>query len=95
MPPLTPFARGVAQLQPGATGSDMAALLDHKAKRTTVLQWYAGRAAAPRWALQLLAAKIRLRVATPLAIAAELDAMPERPGLSAGAINIRRWNARR
>lgn len=91
---LTPFARALFELQPGATGRDAAALLDHRAKRTTVLQWIAGRAHAPRWALQILADKLTERAQTPLTIAAELRAMPDRPGLRAGAINLARYRAR-
>ena len=92
---MTPFAEGIEALQPGATGRDMVDLLDGRAKRTTALEWKSGRHRAPRWALQLLASKIRQRANQQAAIAARLDATPERPGYAAGAKNLAAYLARR
>lgn len=91
--PDTPFSRGVEALRPGATGSVIAALLDHRAERTVVLHWKAGRRQAPRWALQLLARKIREQALPALELANQLDNEKERLGLSAGALNLRRYHA--
>lgn len=95
MSDLTAFRRAVDAIEPGATGSKIAALLDHKAKRTTVLQWYAGRWHAPQWALHLLARKIRADALPRLAIADQLDNLPDRPGKSVGAKNLAAYLARR
>lgn len=92
--PLTAFPLAVRTLLPTATGSDIAALLDHRAKRTTVLQWMAGRAHAPRWALELLAAKLTARAEIDLAAARMAAGAKERPGLAAGAKNLAAWKAR-
>lgn len=91
----TAFARAVELLKPGASGSDIAAMLDHKATRFCVLNWKAGRANPPKWALELLAAKIRAQTEAPLAIADELERLPERAGRKAGTRNIMAYNARR
>jgi hypothetical protein len=73
----------------------IAALLEHKAERTVVLHWKAGRRQAPRWALQLLARKIREQALPALELADQLDKEKERLGLSAGALNLAKWRARR
>jgi hypothetical protein len=91
--PVTPFSRAVNTLQPGAGGRSIVKLLDGKAKRTAVLNWHAGRRHAPQWALQLLARKIRERSLSALELANQLDAQKERPGLSAGALNLRKYHA--
>ena len=89
----TIFRQAVEILKPGATGRDLIALLDGKAKRTTALDWLAGRAEAPQWALRLLAQKIEQDTAPRLEIAARLKAAPERIGKRAGAINLARYRA--
>jgi len=91
----TAFARAVELLKPGASGSDIAAMLDHRVTRFCALNWKAGRANAPRWALHLLAAKARARAEPHLAIASELESLPERVGRKAGTRNIMAYNARR
>src|SRR5216684_3006504 len=88
---VTRFARAVEALQPGAGGRSIAKLLDGRVTRHCALNWKAGRRRAPKWALDLLAAKIRAQAATPLAIAAEIDRAKERPGMQAGAINLARY----
>jgi hypothetical protein len=92
---LTAFPLAVEALLPGATGSQIAALLDHKAKRTTVLQWVAGRHPAPRWAMDILAAKHRARAAMHLAIAETADKAKPGPGKKAGTRNLLKWKAER
>jgi len=72
----------------------MAALLDNRAKRTTVLNWYAGIRQPPQWALQTLAIKIREQALPAIELAKQLDTQKERPGLKAGALNLAKWHAR-
>jgi len=93
--PVTPFARALNILKPGAGGSDIVKILDGRAKRTATLNWRAGRRQPPRWALQLLARKIRERALPMLSAADTLDNEKERLGLSAGALNLARWKANR
>ena len=95
MADFTAFSRAVELLQPGASGSDIAAMLDHKVTRFCALNWKAGRANPPAWALQILAAKLRAQTTKPLAIASELEALPERVGRKAGTRNIMAYNAKR
>lgn len=95
MPNLTPFQGAIEALKPDATGSDLVQLLDGKVKRTTALEWKAGRVVPPQWALQLLATKIHASVAPKLEAAAIAENQPERIGKRAGTLNIRRYNARR
>lgn len=91
----TPFARAINALQPGAGGHAIVKLLDGKAKRTTALGWRAGRRHAPQWALQLLARKIQDRANQLTAIASEARNEKERLGMSAGALNLAKWRARK
>ena len=93
MPDVTLFRSAVESLKPGATGTDMVALLDGKVKRTTALEWKAGRKHAPQWALHLLAQKIERETAPRMDLAARLKAAPERIGKRAGAINLARYRA--
>jgi len=93
--PPTAFRRAVTTLNPNATGRDMVRMLDGKAKRTTALDWYAGRHHAPRWALERLAHEIQARANELAAIAAEVRQTKERPGLKAGALNLAKWRARK
>ena len=93
--PLTPFAELAYTLNPGATGKDIVQLLDGRAERTLTLHWRAGRAHAPSWALQLLADKIEREARERLAIADRLRQTKERLGLSAGALNLRKYHASR
>lgn len=92
MAPPTPFAELVDILKPGATGSDMVALLDGRTQRTRTLDWKAGRYGPPAWAIDLLRAKLRQRHEKESAIAAR--AKPG-PGLQAGAKNLAVYLARR
>ena len=85
---LTAFRRAVEILHPGATGSDLVELLDGRAKRTTALQWQAGRCHAPRWAIETLVQKIRAQAESRAAIAQELESLPDRPGRKAGSRNL-------
>lgn len=95
MAPITPFARAVETLQPEAGGRAIVKLLDGKATRHAALNWKAGRCNAPRWALDLLAAKIRARSAAHNEIARQIESVPDRPGLQAGAQNLAKYLARR
>jgi hypothetical protein len=79
-------------LKPGATGRDIAELLDHRAKRTRVLGWKAGRRGPPQWAIDLLVARLTARNARDLAIAAKVKAGP---GLKAGARNLAAYRVRK
>lgn len=92
---VTLFAELVNALHPGAGGRTIAKLLDHRARRTAVLNWRAGRRGTPQWALDLLAAKLHARSTEHLAIVARAKQAPPRPSLKAGAANIRAWHARR
>jgi len=92
--PVTPFAAAIEHLHPGASGREVAALLDNRISRYVGCHWKAGRRQAPKWALDILAAKIQARADESAAIADRLRAAPERPGLKAGAINLARWRAR-
>ena len=94
MKPGTIFFELVETLHPGATGKTLVDLLDGKAGRVQALHWYAGRRGVPRWAIDLLAAKVQARAS---AIERTLEAArsaPERIGLSAGARNLAAWRAR-
>lgn len=79
-------------LKPGATGSDMVALLDGKAGRTVALDWKAGRYGPPAWAIELLRDKLARRHELERAIANK--AKPG-PGLKAGARNLAAYLATR
>lgn len=92
---MSPFRQAVDCLHPGATGRDLVELLDGRAKRNAALHWYAGRNNPPPWALQLLAAKLRASAEPLRAIARDLERIPERPGLRAGAKNLAAYLARR
>jgi len=92
---LTPFARAIETLKPGATGSDIAALLDHKVSRHCALNWKAGRHPPPAWALALLAQKVRAQASHRFAIAHDLDQMKTGPGRKAETRNIMAYNAKR
>lgn len=91
MAPVTGFAALCEALQPGASGSDIAKLLDHRAERTRICHWKAGRRGAPQWAIDLLRAKLTARHARELELASRAIAGP---GLAAGAKNLAAWKAR-
>jgi len=93
--PATLFAEAVEALQPGAGGRAIVKLLNGKAKRTSVLDWRSGRRQAPQWALRSLADQHRALANYHAALADQLDAQKERPGLSAGALNLAKWRARK
>jgi hypothetical protein len=95
LPADTPFAELAEVLHPGATGTDLAALLDGKAGRTVVLAWKAGRRGTPQWAIDLLREKLRQRHERERAISDKAAAAPARPGLKAGAKNLAAYLARR
>jgi hypothetical protein len=90
--PLTPFAELAYALRPGATGKDLVELLDGRAERTLTLHWRAGRVHAPMWAIELLASQLERRHERERAIVNRAR-QKERPGLSAGALNLARWRA--
>lgn len=92
---VTPFARAIEALEPGAGGRAISKLLDGRATRHAALNWKAGRRAAPKWALDLLAVKLRAKAAKPVTIAAELERIPPRLGQRAGAKNLAEYLARR
>lgn len=89
------FRRAIDALQVKTTGRDLVTLLDGRAKRTAALHWYAGRRAAPKWVLDLLAVKLRAKATKPATIAAELERLPPRLGQRAGAKNLAAYLARR
>jgi hypothetical protein len=94
-PDRTVFSRLVEYLKPGATGRDIVELLDGRPNRTTALHWKAGDWHAPKWALDLLAAKLTARVNREQEIVANLMRNHvERPGRKAGAKNLAAWRAR-
>ena len=93
--PVTLFRRTVDALHPGATGSQAAALLEHRISRNVACNWLAGRRQAPQWALQLLARQIQARADELTAIADDARKEKERLGLSAGALNLRKYHATR
>lgn len=92
MAPCTPFARVADLLKPGASGRDIAELLDGKVTRLNALHWKAGRSKPPAWAVELLRAKLQRKHEHERAIVSELEIGP---GLKAGAINLARYRARR
>lgn len=89
------FRRAVDAIAPGASGTRIAALLDGKVKRTTAIEWYAGRRHAEPWALHLLARKLRAQATPQIELADYLEQIKDRPGKKAGAINLARWLASR
>lgn len=89
----TTFSRAVTALQPGATGSDLVRLLNGKAKRTTALDWLAGRYHAPAWALHMLADALEHRTSKQQMIINEIRQTKERPGKRAGALNLAKYLA--
>lgn len=91
--PVTVFSCAVDALHPGAGGRAIVRLLDGRAKRAAVLNWRAGRRQPPRWALQLLADKIQARANELAKVANEARNEKERLGLSAGALNLRKYHA--
>lgn len=95
MKPETAFSRAVYALHPSASGRVIVDLLDGRANRTTALGWLAGRREAPRWVLQLLADKIQARANELAKVANEARNEKERVGMSAGALNLRKYHANR
>lgn len=91
--PETAFSRAIDALHPDASGSAIVDLLDGRTKRTTALGWRAGRRHAPQWAMQLLARKIQARADQLAKVASEARNEKERLGLSAGALNLRKYHA--
>lgn len=78
-------------LQPGASGAQAAALLDHKISREVANHWKAGRRHAPQWAIKLLLDKAYARTNAAIVKIEYLSKTPERPGLKAGARNLAVW----
>lgn len=93
MKPATPLFELANTLRPGATGKDLVELLDGKVERTVALHWRSGRRGTPAWALQLLADKIERDARERLERANRLRQTKERPGLKAGALNLRKYHA--
>ena len=88
----TPFAALANLLVPGASGRDIAKLLDGKVSRHNALHWKAGRSEPPAWAIDLLRAKLRQRHEHELAIASRVVPGPTK---RAGAANLARYLANR
>jgi hypothetical protein len=89
---------GIAALIPhGAKRSALESILDGRASVDAINNWRYGRTHAPRWANQLLAAKLRAQYAGqhPLDIADKLEQLPERIGMSAGARNLAEWRVKK
>jgi hypothetical protein len=90
--PCTPFAELANVLKPGASGRDIAELLDNKVSRHLALHWKAGRSMPPAWAIDLLRGKLARRHEQERAIA---DKAKPGPGLKAGARNLAAYLAAR
>jgi hypothetical protein len=86
------FRRVVERIKPGATGPDTAALLAGKARRQEAVHWLSGRRAPPQWAIDLLRRRWEAIDAETREALAQIKTGP---GKRAGAINIKRWRARR
>ena len=93
MKPDTLFSELVNALQPGAGGRAIATMLGNKVDRTTALGWRRGHRAAPKWALHMLADELERRARAQLAIASRAHNEKERVGMSAGALNLRKYHA--
>lgn len=84
-------------LAPGATRRELTALLfDNRAKPDTVKKWQEGRRAMPRWAGELLSAKLQARGREHVAAAQIVLAVPFGPGQACDptAATLRAWHAR-
>ena len=91
--PITRFAELVEALSPGAGGRTISRLLHGKATRHAALNWKAGRCNPPRWALLILADEIERRAQAQLDLVQKARNEKERLGLSAGALNLRKYHA--
>jgi hypothetical protein len=89
----TPLAQLANMLKPGATGRDLVELLDRRARRTQALAWRSGRRGTPKWAIDLLIAKIHARASATLSALERFKSVPDRPGY-VGAKNLAAWKAR-
>src|ERR1700677_2455380 len=90
-----PFRAVLDLLQPGASGAQAAALLDHRISREVANHWKAGRRHAPQWAIKLLLNKAYARARAAIVEIERLEKTPERPGLKAGARNLAAYLAAR
>jgi hypothetical protein len=87
------FRRAVDRLAPNATGGMVAAILHGKPSPSRAQNWYAGRRAAPGWALAILEAALAKRAQEDAAIAGELAKMKTRPRYHPGPRNLAKWKA--
>ena len=71
---------------------NLTALFGHRANRTTIANWIAGRYAAPQWAIDRLTQEWQ---AVDAAMRADLAQTKAGPGRKAGTRNIMAYNARR
>jgi hypothetical protein len=91
------FSLAVEQLLPGATGSQIAALLDHRTSRELANHWKAGRRTPAPWALDILERKVRDRANALQSTLERLRVAKAKPGpgKKAGTRNLLKWKAER
>lgn len=82
----TTFARAVRRLG----RPDLIALFGHRANRTTIANWIAGRHPAPQWAIDRLNQEWH---AIDTEMRRELASLKPGPGKRVGAINLARYRA--
>ena len=92
MKPATALNAAIDLLYPGASNRDLVTALRWNVDRTTLASWRSGRRGIPRWALDRVRSELRQRFEP---IDRALEHAKERPGLSAGALNLARWRARK
>jgi hypothetical protein len=71
---------------------DLRALFGHRAARSTIANWKAGRRALPPWAKEILRQRWRFIAAET---ARDIEQIKTGPGLKAGARNLAEYLARR
>jgi len=86
--PQTPFA----EMLELARVRDPVSFFDHRADRTTIANWKAGRHPPPAWAVDRLRLRWQELETHGRAI---LQRIPKGPGRKAGTRNIMAWRARR
>lgn len=83
------FGQALQVLLPGATGAQLRALFDNRVSRVAVIRWRDGKRAAPKWARDIVQARMRERARAIEDLAAAIDRLPELD-LAAMAANARK-----